>query len=253
MPLATDVERGWIVLPDGGNHLDDLVSGHALVEAMVTVLPRYAELQRAVSVEVASVLDAGVFDMRADALPQRFEETLELVAAYVDRHGTAADRTVCERIIAERDSVTSWFDRLAASPVPPSLDHNDLHPWNVLVRDADALDQPRFYDWGDSVVAHPFASMLLPLHTVQDHLQVALDDALLLRVRDAYLEVFGDLGSHAELVDELELACRFGNISRAITWVQVLAMQPGNGDRSFAGAPFRWLANLLQGSYLGGE
>jgi hypothetical protein len=36
------------------------------------------------------------------------------------------------------------------------------------------------------------------------------------RPRDAYLEVFGDLASHRELLEELELACRVGEALRAL-------------------------------------
>jgi hypothetical protein len=81
---------------------------------------------------------------------------------------------------------------------------------------ARTVGRVRFYDWGDSVVAHPFASMLLGLGMIRLQLKVAADDPAVTRPRDAYLEVFGDLASHGELVEELELACRVGKALRAL-------------------------------------
>jgi hypothetical protein len=50
-------------------------------------------------------------------------------------------------------------------PIEPGLDHNDLHPWNILgigtgVPASASATTAIFYDWDDSVVAHPFGSAL---------------------------------------------------------------------------------------------
>jgi len=108
----------------------------------------------------------------------------------------------------------------------------------------------RFYDWGDSVVAHPFASMLLGLGMLHLQLGVGPDDPAVTRPRDAYLEVFGDLASHAELVEELELACQVGKVGRALSWHRALRMGGGEEAGEFADAPLRALASLLSGSWL---
>ena len=100
-----------------------------------------------------------------------------------------------------RERFGEWCARLEGAAVGASLDHNDLHYWNVFVDGS-----VRFYDWGDSVVAHPFASMLLGLGMLRRQLEVGADDPAVVRPRDAYLEVFRDLASRAELVEEPEPA-----------------------------------------------
>ena len=74
-------------------------------------------------------------------------------------------------------------------------------------------------------MAHPFASMLVPLGYMQHHLGVSLDHPRVLRLRDAYLDAFTDLGPHTELVATLQLACRVGKIARALTWDRSLRAQ----------------------------
>jgi Ser/Thr protein kinase RdoA (MazF antagonist) len=150
------------------------------------------------------------------------------------------------------ETVASWCARLAASRVPPSLDHNDLHPWNMLGDGAGAV---RFYDWGDSVVAHAFAAMLVPLGVMRHHLGVYPDDPRLLRARDAYLEVFTASAPDEDLVATLEVACRVAKIARVLTWDRALQAAREQGEKlddSWAAAPVETLASLLDESYLGG-
>jgi hypothetical protein len=133
------------------------------------------------------------------------------------------------------------------------LDHNDLHPWNILGSGTGGSLQATFYDWGDSVVAHPFASMLLPLGFVQSSiLGTSLDDPRILRLRDAYREVFSDLAPHAVLVETLELACRVGKVARALTWHRALSALGEDDDSDYARAPLETLCSLSDDAYLGG-
>jgi hypothetical protein len=245
-PLAIDQDRGWIVLPDGGTPLGEQARGEALVTALAEVLPRYGELQRALAPHAGELLALGVGDMRPEAMLGRFDEAVRAIEAYVERRGGPADRERVARVVALRGTYAGWCERLAAAPVGPSLDHNDLHPWNILA--AGSAGRARFYDWGDAVVSHPFASMLLGLGFVA--LQV--DGAPLEPLRDGYLEVFGDLATHAELVEALELACRVGKVARALTWQRAVgALGPEAVEDRWARAPLETMESLLDESYLG--
>jgi len=208
-PIAADVQRGWVLLPDGGPVLFDEVSGPELVDALVVVLPQYGQMQRDLASHVDELLALGVADMRAAIMPARFDEALDAVSRYVDRHGAAAERNMFAQVSGLRAPFGRWCERLAAAPGAPSLDHNDLHPHNIFATGMSGTGTAKFYDWGDSVVAHPFASMLVAL----DYLREFLDDpdgSSVLRARDAYLEVFSDLAPRADLVQAMELATHVG-------------------------------------------
>jgi Phosphotransferase enzyme family len=249
-PIAADAVRGWIVLPDGGTPIGEGLTGTELCDAMAIALPQYGQLQRDLAPHADNLLALGVADMRAPVMPSRFEEALQAIGGYVERRGTPADKATYMQVAAAGETVTSWCDQLAALPGSPSIDHNDLHPWNIFLTRA---GQARFYDWGDSVVAHPFSSMLVALGYMQFYaLEVDRDDPQILRLRDAYLEVFSDLAPHAELVEALELACRVGKIARALTWERSVRALGHDSDEEFASAPLKSLGSLLDDSYLGG-
>jgi Ser/Thr protein kinase RdoA (MazF antagonist) len=240
-PLGVDTERAWLLLPDGGPPIGERLEGAERMEALVAAIVEYGRVQRALEPHLDELLAIGVADMRPAAMPERFEQALAAASALV-----GAEKLT--HIAAMRDTVARWCERLAASPLPPSLDHNDLHPWNVL-------GGARFYDWGDSVVAHPFAAMLVPLGFVQRGLDAELDDPRFTRARDAYLGVFADLAPHEELVETLELACRVAKIARALTWERALRSAREQGEEVepyFAAAPAETLASLADDSYLGG-
>ena len=134
---ASTVERGWVLLPDGGEPLGE----HLKVDDLAEALAAYAQLQRDLAPHAGRMLGAR---------PGRHAAAGDAAAV---RRGRWTRSAATPEVEAMRETYREWCERLAASPVPASIDHNDLHPWNIL-------DGARFYDWGDAVVAHPFASML---------------------------------------------------------------------------------------------
>ncbi|MFB9410164.1 phosphotransferase [Dactylosporangium matsuzakiense] len=179
--------------------------------AFVAALPRYAQLQRATSRAVPQLLAAGVTDMRPSVLLQRFDEAAELVPAIRARRSWFADIAAA----------------LGASAVPAGLDHADLHEGNVFA------DGERFFDWGDSVVGHPFGSMLVALRRGGD------------AARDAYLDGFTDLAPRAALLEDLRHARIAANVIRALTWQRAIAADP-RADPAFADGPAVNLRQLLE-------
>ena len=201
VPLATDPGRGWMLLPDGGPPVGERLAGDARLEALGDALARYGVLQRSLAARTDELLALGLADMRPAAMPARFREALAAVEALGGHPDTL------RRVEAVEATVVRRCERLAALPGGASLDHNDLHPFNVLAAG-------RFYDWGDSVVAHPFAVALVPLSMIRSGLGAAGEA----RARDAYLEVFSDLAPRAELAEALGLARKVAKVARVLTW-----------------------------------
>jgi hypothetical protein len=212
-PIASDPSRGWILLPDGGASLADRLTGSDLLEHMLIALPQYAQLQRSTMPHVGTLLDLGLSDLRPSLLPGRYDDAL---AAYLD-----AD--ISAQLISLRPRFVDWCLRLAESPIGASLEHNDLHPWNILgVGSGVPASAPPttaiFYDWGDSVVAHPFGSAVGSVSRVRRMLRRRRDHQDVRRMREAYLEGFDDLAGRRDLDQTLDLACQVAKAARAVVW-----------------------------------
>jgi hypothetical protein len=192
-PVAVDVDRGWVLLPDGGPSVHDRLRGAARMKATVSAVRRYADLQRRLAPHLAELLATGITDMRPAVVPRRWDEALAWAG-----EGVRPD------VRALGPQVADWAARLADAPGAASLDHNDLHQFNLLGDESSI----RFYDWGDSFVSHPFASLAVALEFTEPDDRAA--------VRDAYLEQYADLGPHDELVGIAVIACRVAQIARTL-------------------------------------
>ncbi len=221
--LGQDADRGWLLLRD---HAPDLGTPDDPLPAAELV--RYARLQRAFTSHV-DVLVAGVPDMRPGAMPRRFDEAVEAVGGFAARHGNAADRAAVDEVRALRPEFAEWCARLATSPVPVSVDHGDLHARNVLVGGGAV----RFLDWGDAAVAHPFASLLVPLTAARGQAP---------RLLRAYLGEFTDLAPLDQLVADADLACRLAQVARVLNWVRAVGID--GADPRFARGPLETLVAL---------
>jgi hypothetical protein len=201
-PLAMDRATGWMLLPDAGRRLREVVVDERSLGRWLAVLPRYADLQIAVASRVDEVLELGVPDRRLASLPAAYDA----LVAQVD---------VEPRFAAAGPQVRSLCERLAAVGVPETVQHDDLHDGQVFVRDGVEV----VMDWGDACVSHPFLTLSVTLEGV---IAWGLDDEEdsedLQPYRDAYLAPFAAAYGldPARLVAAVPDALRLGWAARAV-------------------------------------
>lgn len=244
-PLGIDLGRGWVLLRDGGAVLGATEGSERVTDALPGIVGQYAQLQLELTGQVDAVLATGIPDHSPQRLPERLDEALDAGGRYA---ATVEEARMLRRVRERAPQVSATAEYLSASDVRLTLQHDDLHPWNVFVTDPG--ERARFFDWGDSVVAHPFATMLNLTRMVREMLGTGADDPRITRIRDAYLEPFG--GPPASRVGELESACRVGGVSRALAWTRVLDALGPAGAAEYRIAPLRWLSYLLVRDPYGG-
>ncbi|GAA2056436.1 phosphotransferase [Catenulispora yoronensis] len=235
-PLAVDVERGWTLLPHGGQILRDGLAAResasaslsASVEDCIPVVQQYAQFQRAVSTD--HVLALGVPHLSVNTLP----ETIKQIEA-AGQSLSATDRALLD---ARLPDFTTWCHELAATGVPDALDHADLHAGQVFApttTTTTTTTRYRFCDWGDAAVTHPFTSMLAPTRAVR---RIGANTKDVARLHDAYLEPWTAEYDRAALAEMLTLACRVEAVARILVWNRVFPGNPG-------GSP-GWAAELAE-------
>ncbi len=240
-PIALQVEDGRLLLPDGGTVLGDQVDRETLLARLPAVVRQYAELQLELAPRVDEMLALGVADMRPARMADRFDEALDQASPATDEQ---AERL--RDVDRLRAVFRAWCERLAAAPGAPTLDHNDLHGGNVFVDDAGGA---RFFDWGDAVVSHPFASALVLRSVVRWLQDVHVETPVERGTLDAYLEPFTSLAPRAELLEVLDVACEVGKVARSLVWARAVAPMRSDADDpdDFRSAPAGWLLELLEG------
>jgi hypothetical protein len=204
--LRCDLPRGWLLLGDAGTPV------HALehpLDAWLDALPRHAELQRGEVAHVAEHLAHGVPDMRVAMLPARYDEMLG--------HELPLEPGQLAELRAFAPTHARLCDELAAFGVPDTIQHDDLHHKNLFAH----AGGYRVVDWGDAVISHPFASLVVMFRFVEQLTGLAPDDAWFARLRDAYLEPWG-----RGYADAVELALRVGGFARSYAYTRIRHILP---------------------------
>jgi hypothetical protein len=249
--IAHDDNRRWSLTRDGGPILRSIVAPDALWLYWERLLPRYAEAQLALAEHRSRLLSTGTPDLGPAQLPLEYRRLLaELSARSTADGGLSQEHTAAlERLLPAYDS---WCAELAASPVPESLRHDDLHSSNVCwPGKVDDLSSVRIIDWGDASVGHPFGTMLATLNSIAFHAGVLrvdkwMDDTRIVRIRDAYLEAFTSLGSRKELLRWVALARSTGCLTRAVSWESALRDAPATAIAAEEFPVREWMLELLE-------
>jgi hypothetical protein len=121
------------------------------------------------------------------------------------------------------------------------VQHDDLHMANVYAEG----ERLRLLDWGDTSIAHPFASLVVTFRFLETRNQLAPGDPWFARLRDAYLEPWG-----GGLADAFALAIRVGTLAHTFAWARQRDYLPEAArpefDRSSAVILRRAVARTLQ-------
>jgi hypothetical protein len=220
-PLAVDTARGWLLLPDGGPTLRDVRPDGAQLDDWERLLAEYAALQRAVEDRAADLLGIGVPDLRLHRLPAvRVALLADDVAVGIGRPDglTGPQR---EDLQAQADDFADLCERAAAVDIPATVQHDDLHTGNVFAP-VDEASPYVVFDWGDTSLAHPFATLYVSLAVLRAELDLGPAAPEVARVRDAYLEAWTDRHDLATLRAACDAVLRVTNVARADTWARAL-------------------------------
>ena len=127
----------------GRDHYD------ATGDPVLAILAIATDIHATWSGRIGELMDLGVPDRRPDA-------ALPLVADVVERHAHELDQAERAQLCTLLDGLPQRLAALAATGLPDTLVHGDLHPGNTRG------EHGRFtvLDWGDAAIGHPTLDFL---------------------------------------------------------------------------------------------
>ena len=198
--LATDLERGWMLMADAGQRLREVVTAERSLTRWLDILPATARIQLAMEPDVDALLALGVPDMRLATLPEGYAQLMDVLDTE-DRYRDGLARVV------------ELAEELATFGIAETLQHDDLHDGQVFVRDGTHL----VMDWGDACISHPFFTLSV---TLEGGIAWGIDDVENSEDTEPYLQAYlapyaerydGDLVAASRLATRLGWACRAVN------------------------------------------
>src|SRR5262249_48041979 len=138
-------------------------------------------------------LPHGVPDLRVESLPARYEELL--------RRDLPLEPDEVRRLRGFAPHFAVLCEELAGHDVPDTVQHDDLHMAHLYTR----VESLRVLDWGDASISHPFASLIVTFRFLEERTGLPAADPWFARLRDAYLEPWGQ-----GLEEAFALALRVG-------------------------------------------
>jgi phosphotransferase family enzyme len=202
--LGVDVERGHLLMAAFGGAPLGNEDASRWGEGLVAM----AEIQKAWIGRRAEAEEMRVGDRTPAALGGELESIITDVEASPGLDPRARDRLV--------DLLPTFHDiieRLQAGPVPETLVHGDLHPWNVQRDDGRLV----IFDWSDACWGHPFFDV--PTFAVRTP-----DEAARETMRATYADAWSDFADARTLRALLADAEILSELHISITWRHLQAV-----------------------------
>lgn len=239
-PLGVDLDRGWLLLTDGGSRLREVTDLDTLVTALAELLPRYAALQRASAAHLDELVALGVPDHRPAALVPALRSLLERNDLLVGDFEDALDAAAVDELGSLLPRIGKALERLHGGAIQATVEHNDLHDGNVF-----AAEGGRVFDWGDAVIGHPCFSIAILGNSVADRFGLPDGAPAIRRLREAYAAAWSDLAPVQEVARLTADAIALGSASRAVSWGRVLSRIPAAEMEPWRAGAAAWLGELL--------
>ena len=237
--VAADPERGLHLVPDQGRVFAETVGGDDL-DAWCRIATEAMHLQRNLVGHAADLVGAGVSVMRPAEAAAYVRARVASLEALPEGDPRRMAPEVADGLRRRLPDVAAWAADLDELALAENLVHNDLHANNVFATPAGM----RFFDFGDSVLAHPLSALFIPLNVLLHRLETTPDDARLRRVADAGIEVWSDVVPVAQLRAALPAALHLGRLLRAESWLRVTATLTPPELAEYGDAGTWWLGAL---------
>ncbi|MGB3717315.1 MAG: phosphotransferase [Candidatus Promineifilaceae bacterium] len=212
--LAIDVERGWMLMADGGQRVREAFGEGLDIHHWSEILAKYADLQITLAGHIDELLSFGVRDRRLEVLPELYMEILADEDWFLIDQPNGITASEYKRLINGASEFAEMCQELATYEVPDSLHHNDLHDGNIFIENGRDL----FFDWGDSSISHPFFSMRTVSVSIENTFELEKDHPLIEEFGRGYLEHWTKFETHENLHTAYNIAKRIWSISTAVKY-----------------------------------
>jgi len=242
VPILVSVNKdlNCFLMKDAGHSLRDSLKRHFEVDLLCEGIKKYTDIQSAAVVYVNIFIEIGVPDWRLEKLPDLYKQLIAQ-SDFLKEDGMTNDDL---KILHELHPKLSTFCKLLSQyKIPETLDHCDFHENNILIENTNNSQNMTIIDWGETVITHPFFSLLRCLDQAVIHHKLTDTSSQYLELQEACLENWLEFEPKEKLIEAMLLAKKLWPIYSALGFYRLMiSSNPEEFRAYYANRPARLTA-----------
>lgn len=219
VPVVIDVNKdlNCYLMQDCGSSLREFLKQDFQPDLLCKAIEKYTYIQDAVKDYMSIFIELGVPDWNLDRLPLLYNQLLD------NKDLLKADGMTANELEQSRGLYPKFMSickRLSDYKIPPTLDHCDFHDNNVLI--ADTSNNLTIIDWGETVITHPFFSLIAFLNTVARRYNLKETDEIYIDLQNTCFENWSKMLSKVDLAAAISLAKKLWPVYAALCFYRLV-------------------------------
>ena len=193
--IAVNKELNCFLMRDSGIPLCQFFQAGFQPEFLCQAIKIYTAMQLSTVDNVNAFIEIGVPDWRLEKFPELYHHYIAHEKLLISDGLTPNE---LEKLRQLQSEVTRLCETLSSYKIPATLDHSDFRDNNILIDPE--TQKITIIDLGETVISHPFFSLINCLRDVQWRYDLKETDETYLRLQKACLENWLGLESHKNLL-----------------------------------------------------
>lgn len=237
--IAKDNQLDCFLMLDAGEPLRDSLKQKYQVTLPIHGLREYCKIQKVTAQCLDDLFKIGLQDWR-------MEKFADLVDSLLDETDTLVNDGLSSEEINQLKALIPALHReceqLAQFKIPSTIDHCDFHDNNMLIKNRQLI----INDWGDTIITHPFFSLVSFLSSASRNHQILPESQKYKQLKEAYLDGWSDFESERNIFKVYDIVEKIGSLRFVLSFYRVTQC-PGMKDLDkYKGTIASGLRNYLQ-------
>jgi hypothetical protein len=237
--IGINEKYGCFLMLDAGSVLRPLLQQKYQMDLVAKALKSYVAIQQGVANNMQDLLSLGIPNWQLLNLPQLYQGLMSK-RDFLSSDGLQL--ASIEHLHTLYPRFTELCDQLSQYKIPETIEHCDFQDNNILVQDHRVV----ISDWGDTVISHPFFSLVSFLNSAVRNHTISDTSHLYFEIRDAYLNCWIDFESWDRLLKCFELAKQLEPIKFAANFYRVTLCTDQTGFAPYQGVITKSLENFIK-------
>ncbi|KTD69409.1 MULTISPECIES: aminoglycoside phosphotransferase family protein [Legionella] len=217
--VGTNPDLYCFLMSDRGTPLRESLAINFQIELAREALKSYVTIQTGLISQTDSLLALGVPDWRLLNLPDLYLKLLD-ESAFLKNDGLTTNEL--HQLSALHPRLVALCQQLSQYAIPETIEHSDFHENNILHQ----VQHLTIIDWGESVISHPFFSLISFLLGIMRQQQINEQNETYSILRDTYLQHWHAFEPQERLLQAFTLAKRISPIKYCLSFYR-LTQCPG--------------------------